>query len=121
VLAYIEEALAELPGGRRLSEDLPPLVDRLELAEKHLAGLAKVLDSKERELVASYDLAQSARADREASTPTHMVSEPKEGAAWGKIHSLASRLPGSPAWAWRTTCGWHFRAPLFELASRRFS
>ena len=108
VLAYIEEALAELPGGRLLSEDLPPPVDRLGLAERHLAELAKVLDGKERELDASYELAQSARADREASTPTHLVSEPKEGAARGKIHSLASRLPGSPAWAWHTTCGWHF-------------
>ena len=46
VMAYVEEALAELPGGRQLSEDLPPLVDRLEPAEKHLAELAKVLDSK---------------------------------------------------------------------------
>ena len=66
------------------------------------------LDGKGGSGGASYGRALSARAEREASTPAHLVSEPNEGAAGGEVHSLASRPPGSPAGTWRTTCEGHF-------------
>ena len=46
VLMDIVDALAELPGCRRPSEDLPPTLERLEQAETQIAKLVSELDRK---------------------------------------------------------------------------
>ena len=46
VLMDIVDALAELPGCRRPSEDLPPTLERRERAETQIAKLVSELDRK---------------------------------------------------------------------------
>ena len=46
MVVYIEDALAELPGGRRLAEDLPPTMERLEKAEDQVATFVKALNKR---------------------------------------------------------------------------
>ena len=48
-------ALAGFPGGRRLAEDLPPIIEQLEKAVDQIATLVKVLNKKDRELAAAYE------------------------------------------------------------------
>ena len=46
VVVYIEDALAELLGGRQFTEDLPPTMVRLEKAEDQFATFVKALNKR---------------------------------------------------------------------------
>ena len=64
VLGYIEDELAELSGGRRLAEDLPPIRVQLERAVDLMATLDAVLNKKDRELAVAYEVNPGKPEDR---------------------------------------------------------
>ena len=128
ILAYVEEALAELPisgdGSRQrptarlmLSGDeddwdeaVPALQDRMAELEKRLLKVRSQLTKQEAKLTA---MAQE--------TTKQVAAAPATGRRWlrstrpgGKIHREASRpSDASPTWQWQTGCTWKFGLSAF--------
>ena len=95
VLVYIEDALAELPGCRRPSEDLPPILERLERIEDHITTLVKALNSKDRELAAAYKINLGKFEDRLSSLTSSLESKNLELVATTEASRAAAELAAS--------------------------
>ena len=118
IMAYVEEALAELPvsgdGSRRKKQGqakpfddwevaVPALEERLKKLE---VQLAKVREQQSRNEAKVTEIAQKAVAAAPAPLERRFLKSTRPN---GKIHREAARASeNTPTWAMTTGCGWRF-------------